>query len=143
MAEDWINCEDLPKRYRIDDHYNEDEDPVMRTWYVVRKTPQGAWIAPRYAVTGLDASTGKQVQWHTLKRDQLRIEGARYVLDGDGKRFAHETIEQARYSYRRRKQMQIRFAQRSIRRARHGLQWLETGNVPQSDFVHLVMEDNV
>jgi len=127
------NYEDLPKRYRVDDPYHDDGQPTLVTYYVVRKTPSGAWVAGRWAVSGFDASTGRGVPWDTLTRDQLRMEGARFVLDGEGKRFAHETVEWARYSYQCRKQWQIRHAQRSIRRAENGLHWLETGKSLQDE----------
>lgn len=71
----------LPKRYRVEDPYHDDAAPTLVTYYVVRKTPCGAWVAGQWAVSGFDASTGLGVQWDTLTRDQLRCEGARYVLN--------------------------------------------------------------
>lgn len=130
--------EDLPKRYRVDDPYHDDGSPVLVTYYVVRKTQSGAWVAGRWAVSGFDASTGKGVPWDTLTRDQLRMEGARFVLDGDGKRFAYETEEQARYGYKRRKLMQIRHARRAIARAGNGLHWLETGKSLQEEVISFI-----
>ena len=119
--------EDLPKRYRVEDPYHDDGEPTLVTYYVVRKTKAGAWVAPRYAVSGFDAATGQGVQWDKLTRCELGFEGARFVLDGDGKRFAHETEEWARHSYGCRKDWQIRRAKRSIARAENGLHWLRTG----------------
>jgi hypothetical protein len=128
-----VTYHDLPKRYRVADPYSDKEPPVLVTYYVVRKTPSGAWIAGRWAVSGFDASTGKGVPWETLTRDQLRVEGARFVLDGDGKRYAHETVEWARYSYGRRKLSQIRRAKAAIERAEKGLHWLRTGELPSEE----------
>ena len=129
---------DLPKRYRVEDPYDDNGTPMLVVYYVVRKTEKGAWIAPRWAVSGFDASTGKGIPWDTLKRDELRREGARYVLDGDGKRYAHETEEWARYSYKRRKQMQIRHAERAIERAENGLYWLRTGKPLQQEVASFI-----
>lgn len=122
-----IGYEQLPKRYRVEDPYHDDGRPELVTYYVVRKTKAGAWVAPRWAVGGFDASTGRGVPWDDLTREQLRIEGARFVLDGNGRRFAHESEDWARESYRCRKLWQIRHANRSIRRAENGLHWLKTG----------------
>lgn len=132
-----MSYHDLPKRYRVEDPYHDDGTPELVTYYVVRKTEAGAWIAGRWAVSGFDASTGRGVPWDTLTRDQLRMEGARFVLDGDGKRYAHETVEWARYSYKRRKQMQIRHAHRAISRAQNGLHWLETGRSTKDEVAAL------
>jgi hypothetical protein len=139
VYEGTVGYDQLPKRYRIEDPYHDDGRPTLVTYYVVRKTKSGAWVAPRWAVSGFDASTGKGVPWGELKRDQLRMEGARFVLDGDGKRFAHESVEWARASYKRRKQWQIRWAQRSIRRAENGLHWLMTGKSMQDEVQELPM----
>lgn len=122
-----VGYDQLPKRYRVEDPYHDDGRPELVTYYVVRKTPSGAWVAGRWAVSGFDASTGKGVPWDTLTRDELRREGARFVLDGNGKRYAHESEQWARDSYRQRKLWQIRHAHRSIRRAENGLHWLDTG----------------
>jgi len=133
-----MTYETLPKRYRIEDPYLDDGLPTLVTYYVVRKTPSGAWIVPRFAITGFNASTGKPVQWDELTRDELKREFARFVLDGDGKRYAHETEEMARYSYMKRKQRQIAHAQRSIRRAENGLCWLRTGRSARDEELRLL-----
>lgn len=122
----------LPKRYRIEDPYHDDGTPTLVIYYVVRKTKLGAWVAPQWAVRYYSAAEEHldfQVLWGTLTRDQLREKGARFVLDGNGKRFAHETEQWARDSYRIRKSWQIRHANRSIARAQNGLHWLDTGKV--------------
>jgi len=114
------NYHSLPKRYRVEDPYHDEGTPTLVVYYVVRKTKSGAWVAPQWAA-------GKRHPWGTFDRKQLRIEGARFVLDGNGKRFAHETEQWARDSYRIRKSWQIRHANRSIARAQNGLRWLDTG----------------
>lgn len=60
--------------------------------------------------------------------------GARFVLDGNGKRYAHETEAWARDSYRIRKQRQIHHARASIERAEAALQWLDAGAVGEPEF---------
>lgn len=54
---------------------------------VVRRTEKGAWIVPAV--------------WYYSEPPQ------RFVLDGDGKRYAYPTFDQALNSYQRRKQKHI------------------------------------
>lgn len=136
-----INPEDMPRRFRIEDPYHDDGQPTLVEWYVVRKTPAGAWVAPRWAVYRNPVMSAQgSYAWQHLTRDELKERCCRYVLDGDGKRFAHETVEWARYSYKRRKQMQISHAHRAIERAKNGLHWLETGRSMQDEVLRFEME---
>lgn len=130
----------LPKRYRIVEDYSDGDllAPVMVVWYVVRKTPAGAWIIPQWATSHYRWATAQAGrEWSKLKRDELRMRGARYVLDGAGKRYAHETEELARDSYRRRKLSQLRHAKAAIETAEHGLAWLKGESPAQSEILQL------
>lgn len=118
----------MDKRYRLDDSHLTDHEPILREFVVVRKTPAGAWVIPFWDY----ARTVKPLEEQSLK--ELRDDwGAQFVLDGEGKRFAHETVELARYSYRRRKLSQIKHARNAIKHAEAALHWLETGELPQPE----------
>lgn len=54
---------------------------------VVKRTDKGAWIVP--------------ANWYYSEPPR------RFVLDGDGKRYAYPTFDQALYNYKRRKQSHI------------------------------------
>lgn len=114
------------KRYRYVDPWTTGGTPVLEEYYEVRKTPSGAWIVSSYArmVRPLEERSLQE-----LKDDW----GARFVLDGDGRRYAHETEELARYSYRRRKLSQIQHAKASLANAERMLHWLDTGALPQPE----------
>lgn len=57
---------------------------------VLRETPKGAYIL-------------------------TALYGEKFVLNGDGKRYAYETIEQAKHSYIRRKEHQLRHLETALR----------------------------
>lgn len=116
---------DAPEtRYRMVDGDSE-QPPAIQEFYVVRKTASGAWIVPRYnyqrMVKPLEARSARELidDW-----------GAKFVLDGAGRRFAYPSIEMARDSYRIRKQRQIQICEARIRQATAALEWLETGGKP-------------
>jgi hypothetical protein len=115
---------DLPKRYRVVDDITEyGNTPVLVTYYVVRKTKAGAWVVPEWAVS---QGMAKPLTERTVK--ELRDDwGARFVLDGNGKRFAHESEDWARHSYGIRKSTQIKHARFAIECAEQGLEWLRDG----------------
>lgn len=74
--------------YRYEDECMwEGGEMIIRTkrFRVDKKTPKGAWIIPMGHVYG--------------KR--------RFVLDGEGKRYAYPTVVQARQSFIRRKEVQV------------------------------------
>lgn len=140
--EDAPPLDHLPVRYRIVDPYSDTGKPTVEYWYVVKKTPQGAWVAQAWSLSrhteamqysGIEYQwlqmfgARASLEWMNLGRDELQRRGCKFVLDGDGKCFAHETLEWARYSYGKRKRAQIRHARRSIARAENGLHWLDTG----------------
>lgn len=74
---------------------------------VVRRTPKGCWITPRW------------------NRDDTRM--LKFVLDGSGKRYAYPTREQARESFIRRKQSEIKKCVAQHDRAVRYLALAETG----------------
>ena len=106
------------KRYRIVDRETEHGPPVFQVWRVARKTPKGAWIVPPWAFYEFS----DRIPGVAEVRDRM---GGRFVLNGDGKRFAYETEAQARASYKIRKQRQIQHARYAIEVAERGLAWLE------------------
>jgi len=96
---------------------------ILQKWPIACKTAKGAWILPPWAE---DKIGGK------LK--ELKLWGAKFTLDGDGRRWAYETEDLARKSYKIRKQRQLQHAHASIERAQQALDWLETGDCPPSPF---------
>lgn len=122
-------------RYRIVDPYHSEGTPSVREFTVVRKTPSGAWIIPSWRYARLV----KPLEDREVK--ELRDDwGAVFVLDGDGKRHAHETVEMARNSYGIRKRRQIQHAKNSIEAAERGLHWLETGEAPDPEMFAFSLE---
>jgi hypothetical protein len=113
------------KRYRIVDGFLSTDIPVMREYHVLRKTERGAWICDEWA----RAYFANEPETADLRKRY----GARFVIDGDGKRWAYETEDLARKSYEIRKKRQIQHAQNSIKAAEAGLHWLETGEMPARD----------
>ena len=120
--------EEPQKYYRIVDGYSAESEPRVEEWLLLRKTPAGAWVCPRWiyyhAVKPLEERPARAL------RDNFR---AKFVLDGKGRRYCYPTIDLARDSYRRRKMRQIQHARNSIERAQAALTWLETGKVPKGD----------
>lgn len=113
----------LGERHRIIDAYGDDETytPVHQTWHVIQKTPKGAWIVRPWALRRwIDEGEATPA----FLRSHL---GAKFVLDGNGRRFAHETLEWARESFRIRKVRQIQHCRHAIERAEAAISWLETG----------------
>jgi len=85
-------------RYRVIDPWTSGGMPIVTRHLVERKTPKGAFLAD-----------------------------GRYVLDGAGKRWAHETEALALQSYRARKARQIVLARAAIRKAEAALAALDKG----------------
>jgi hypothetical protein len=63
----------------------------LQKFRVVKRTPKGAWIIPSW----------EPGWWHDPKPRK------RFVLDGDGRRYAYPTVDAAHKSYLRRKVVQI------------------------------------
>ena len=122
------------KRYRYVDPWTTDGTPVLREFYEVRKTPSGAWVVPNYCrmVKPLEERSVQEL------RDEW---GARFVLDGDGRRYAHETEAWARHSYAMRKHAQIRHAKAALSHAQTMLHWLDTGELPQPEVLCFDLRD--
>lgn len=121
----------VEKRYRLVDSYLLNVNPTMEEYFVVRKTEKGAWVVPGYWYRTMHGSADAPIS-------ELRERFfARFVLNGDGKRFAHETVELARNSYRIRKLRQIKHAKSAIESAEAALVWLDSGQLPEPDFASL------
>lgn len=77
---------------------------------VIKRTPCGVWIVPAYWGDRPDS-------WHLMKR---------FVVEGDGKRFAYPTRLRARESFIARKKKEIQHAMRQHDRAVRYLALAET-----------------
>jgi hypothetical protein len=90
----------------VEEPLYDDSSMVIRLeeYRVVRRTSKGAWVERR-----------PMGQW------QPKAEKLRFVLDGDGKRFAYPTVELARESLIRRKERQIEHLKMSLIVARAAL----------------------
>lgn len=77
-------------------------DVDVKRFELISKTPKGAWIK--------DESTWKM---------------RRFVLDGDGKRYAHTSLELAEKSFRARKARQIKIYEAKIRSVKDALASLD------------------
>lgn len=128
----------MTTRYRIIDPYTSEGEPRVEEWLVVSKTLEGAWVVPR-DLTYRTVEALRELPVKTLREEF----GARFVLDGEGKRHCHETMEMARESYRRRKLSQISHAKASITRAELALAWLEGKKPPQPDVFQFFIGDTV
>lgn len=117
-------------RYRYDDSYDNTRNaPVLREFRVVRKTPAGAWVIPGWRYCRMV----KPLEERPIR--ELRDDwGARFVLDGDGKRYCHETEVMARASYGIRKRRQIQHCRNRIEQAEAALAWLKSGKLPEPDY---------
>lgn len=76
---------------------------------VVSRTPKGVWIVPTW-------------DWNEQHK--------RFVLDGEGKRFAYPTKEQARQNYIRRKRSEIAHTARQHDKAKYLLYLAENDAPP-------------
>lgn len=121
--------------YRIEDSPLADHEPRLLTYYLVRKTARGAWVVPSYSyyrrTERLEAASA------TVLRDEF---GARFVLDGKGRRYCYPNMGDARESYRIRKQRQIQHARNAIERAQDALDWLKTGKLPCKDVFQFTVD---
>lgn len=63
----------------------------LQKFRVVKRTPKGAWIIPHWEDSWWPDPNPKK----------------RFVLDGDGRRYAYPTVEAEHKSYLRRKEVQI------------------------------------
>lgn len=101
-------------RYRYEDYVTyEGVRLELKTISVTKKTPKGAWI-----------------QNH-------RWERRRFVLDGTGKRYAHETKELAWDAYRHRKESQLRRANDAMERAKYALRRIELLGVAPNESLNI------
>lgn len=121
--------------YRLEDSPYADHEPRLLTYYLVRKTARGAWVVPSYSyyrrAEPLEAASA------TFLRDEF---GARFVLDGKGRRYCYPSMDDARESYRIRKQRQIQHARNAIERAEAALHWLDTGQMPRKSYLHFFVD---
>jgi hypothetical protein len=86
---------DSSMRYRYEEYlWERGVRLVLRQFKEIKKTPCGAWV-----------------------NDSLYTK-KRFVLDGSGKRYCHETKELAFHSYKRRKMLQAQHAQKSLEMSR-------------------------
>jgi hypothetical protein len=81
------------------------------TFRVIKRTPQGAWVVPEYWAD-------RPESWDRLKR---------FILEGDGRRYAYPTRELARESFIARKKKEIQHCARQHDRAVRYLALAETG----------------
>ncbi len=97
-------------RYRYEDYVMYEGVLLeLKTVRVTKKTPKGAWI--------------QNNKW----------ERRRFVLDGAGKRYAHETKELAWEAYRFRKESQLRRTNDAVARATYALRRIELlGSAPET-----------
>lgn len=86
-------------------------------YYVVSKTSKGAWIAPSWDQEG---------RWK------------RFVLDGDGKRWAYPSKQLARKSFIRRKRREIQHSASQLERAKRLLELAEIGEISTPSMVPLL-----
>jgi hypothetical protein len=112
--------------YRLVDGYSIETGPVMLKKRVIRATPKGFWICDDWAhqyFAGSDETAEMRKQY-----------GAKFVLSGEGRRYAYATEELARDSYRIRKVRQIQHARNAIEQAEAALEWLKTGKTPRPEY---------
>lgn len=82
----------------------------LQRYLVIRRTAKGAWINRNPTIMGFGID---------------RYGKARFVLDGEGKRFAHATQEQAMASFIRRKERQIGHLENQLIFARAALKGVQ------------------
>lgn len=93
--------------YRLVDNPHKGQAPVTQTLRVIHLTPKGVWVCWNYQyLSG---------EWPDK----------RFVLLGDGRRYAYPTFEAALDSYRHRKKRQIVHARAAIRNATDALAWCD------------------
>ena len=107
--------------YRVDIQDHGGSYLVLKEYKVAKRTEKGCWIY--------------------LWDDAPQKGGWRFILDGKGRRFAYNNIEDAMDSFRIRKRKQIAHCERSIGLAKDGLA-LAKGDVvfpdkPQQDILWL------
>lgn len=107
---------DAERYYReVDGWFVNDKPSIqLREFRLVSRTAKGAWITDLW-----DHDSSYK----------------RFVLDGDGKRFAYPTKELARASFIIRKQRQIQHATNTRNKALQFLSLAETGAASESDMV--------
>ena len=106
-------------------YYRYEEDPTcggitvrLRTFLMLRKTPHGAWITRCEVSTTTDPNT--LLPWMKNR--------PRFVLDGSGKRFAHQELQWALESLKKRKEMQAWRCETSLMVAKKTLEALADPN---------------
>lgn len=98
----------MSQRYRYSDCVT--EEGVMLALDVfneVKPTPQGAWVV--------------HAQWHSKKR---------FVLNGSGKRYCHQTKELAWGAYQHRKLSQRKLAKDALAKAEYALEQIALMDSP-------------
>jgi hypothetical protein len=91
----------MSQRYRYADYVTEDGVQLqLEVFNEAKQTPKGAWV-----VQGL--------RWYSKKR---------FVLNGEGKRYCHQTKELAWNAYQKRKLAQWRLAADSLAKAEYALE---------------------
>jgi hypothetical protein len=105
--------------YRYDDSPYVDAGPRLSEYVLVRKTPKGAWIVAAWTARHYGVARLAEHPAEELRREH----GARFVLDGKGRRFAYPDLADAKESYRIRKVRQIQHCRYQITKAEQGLAW--------------------
>lgn len=87
----------LPTHYRVVDMLYEDGVTViLEQWEAVRETAEGYWVKSQYAPEWL--------AFDSLKRGKY----LKWVSKSSVKRHCYPTIAEAKHSFKRRKEMQVR-----------------------------------
>lgn len=104
--------------YRYDDSRYVDAGPCLTEYMLARKTPKGAWI--------VFGNWLRNDRFQNMPAEELRrVYGARFVLDGKGRRFAYPVLADAKESYRVRKVRQIQHCRNQIAKAEQALAWCD------------------
>jgi pyruvate/2-oxoacid:ferredoxin oxidoreductase beta subunit len=96
--------------YRYTDSHDANDITYLdlSVYYLLRETPCGYWIFPRWA-----------------NSDKTKEKYKKWVPKKSKKRFAYPTKKEAINNFKRRKEMQIWWAEYNIRRARSALSKVE------------------
>lgn len=114
-------------RYRYVDviHDPEGVTVCLRKYAVVRKTPKGAWVTRR-----------AYMPW--MKLDEMPKSSLRFVLDGPGKRYCHDTLQHTWSAFKHRKIRQLDIAELQAKRAKWALRAIkELDDAPDSEWSHV------
>ncbi|UAL42164.1 hypothetical protein K8B83_14910 [Shewanella inventionis] len=101
----------MSQRYRYSDFVTEDGVKLLlEVFNEVKQTPKGAWV--------------EHSKWYSKKR---------FVLNGGGKRYCHQTKQQAWNAYRRRKLSQRRLAADALAKAEYALEQIALMDSPPEE----------